>query len=128
MSGNYRWYNLPNGRIMAKMDITAGLVYIVNFIKTGKSEYTCFFYPSVNSMNNMAIGNPLKSISDLTIQEKIYVTLQAVLKDFVAKYSPESIVFTTQFYLQLSKINSSTVPGYSSDTTPGKQLILKRNN
>lgn len=128
MSLNYRWYNIPNQRVMVKMDVSPGLVYVVNFIEEGKSEYTCFFYPSVASQNQMAVTAPSKSIDELSIQERIFTTLRNILRDFADKYDPEKITFTTQFQVQLNKITSATIPGYNSEFTSGKQLVLRKAN
>lgn len=124
MTSNYRWYKLPNNRVMAKMDIAPGLVYVVNFIKRSDDAYDCFFYPSVSSQNVMATSDAFASIDSVAMQERIYGTMRNLLQDFASKYKPDRIVFTTQFQIQLNKITSSTIPGYSSEYTNGKQISL----
>lgn len=124
MTSNYRWYKLPNNRVMAKMDIAPGLVYVVNFIKRSDGAYDCFFYPSVSSQNVMATSDAFASIDSVAMQERIYGTIRNLLQDFTSKYKPDRIVFTTQFQIQLNKITSSTIPGYSSEYTNGKQISL----
>lgn len=124
MSFNYRWYKLPNNRDMAKMDVAPGLIYVVNFIKKKNGTVDCFFYPSVSSQAMMALSDPSGSIDIQTIQEKIYQTLRNVLRDYATKYKPRAIVFSTQFQVQLGKLSSATVPGYSTEFTSGKQTKL----
>ncbi len=109
---------------MAKIDVAPGLVYVVNFIQRSDGSYDCFFYPSVSSQNMMATADPFASIDSVSMQERIYGTVKNILQDFVSKYNPSKIVFTTQFQFQLSKVTSATIPGYSTEYTSGKQLSL----
>lgn len=122
----FRWYYLPNQRIMAKFDVAAGLTYVVNFILTDQNEYDCFTYPSISSQNNAIKMDSIQKMDQRSMQEKVYTTLMKVLREFTDKYKPEVLVFTTQFQNQLSKISSSTIPGYSMEYSSGGQIKLKK--
>lgn len=121
----YTWYNLPNGRIMAKFDVAAGLTYVVNFVKMNDG-YECFLYPSISSQNNFSSMESIFKMDQRIMQEKVYSTLKKVLEEFSVKYSPKFITFMTQFQNYLSNISSSTIGGYSSERTSGGQVKLIR--
>lgn len=124
----FRWHNMPNQRIMAKFDVTQGLTYVVNFVHSGEDRYDCFSYPSVASTNNGIKMLDIRKVDNRQIQQKIYLTLMEILKEFADKYNPEEITFTTQFQNQLSRISSSTVSGYAVEYSSGGQIKLKKVN
>lgn len=120
----FTWYNLPNGRKMAKFDVSSGLTYVVNFVEYEKGTYDCFMYPSISSQNNYAQMASIFKMDQRVLQEKVYITLKKVLEEFATKYQPHSITFLTQFQNQLGKLSSSTIPGFHSEFSSGGQVRL----
>lgn len=119
---NFTWANSVNGTKIAKILISSNIEFIVNFIPVSDGVYDCYFYPSINTLSNYKNIKRILSIND---REKIFLNIFNIIKDFTIKYYPYSITFTPQFNIQVSKLSSITVDGYTSETVNGVTTITK---